>query len=103
MFGFSKLDVIFGRKSLADVFHPYSDLDKPGLRFVQSTIRSIDPLTKHVETMPVLSTPTSWSSLWERTYIRRPPRGWWRVATTSTRWRGRWLCVRRCRASAGVE
>ena len=50
VFGFSKLDVIFGRKSLADVFHPYADLDKPGLRFVQSTIRSIDPLTKHVET-----------------------------------------------------
>ena len=50
VFGFSKLDVMFGRKSLADVLHPYADLDKPGLRFVQSTIRSIDPLTKRVET-----------------------------------------------------
>ena len=25
------------------VFHPYRDIDKPGLRFVQTTIRSIDP------------------------------------------------------------
>jgi sulfide:quinone oxidoreductase len=50
IFGFSKLDVMFGRKSASDVFHPYGDLDKPGLRFVQTTIRSIDPAAKHIET-----------------------------------------------------
>lgn len=50
VFGFSKLDVIFGRASPEQVRHSYRDLDKPGLRFVQSTIRSIDPRTKRVET-----------------------------------------------------
>jgi len=50
VFGFSKLDVMFGRKPSTDVFHPYSDLDKPGLRFVQATIVSIDPRAKRVET-----------------------------------------------------
>jgi sulfide:quinone oxidoreductase len=50
IFGFSKLDVMFGRTPPSAVFHPYRDIDKPGLRFVQTTIRSIDPETKHVET-----------------------------------------------------
>jgi sulfide:quinone oxidoreductase len=50
IFGFSKLDVMFGRKLPADVVHPYANIDKPGLRFVQATIRSIDPAAKHVET-----------------------------------------------------
>ena len=50
VFGFSKLDVMFGRKLPSDVLHPYRDLDKPGLRFVQATIRSIDPSAKRVDT-----------------------------------------------------
>jgi sulfide:quinone oxidoreductase len=50
VFGFSKLDVMFGRKPSRDVFHPYSDLDKPGLRFVRAAITSIDPDAKRVET-----------------------------------------------------
>jgi sulfide:quinone oxidoreductase len=50
VFGFSKLDVMFGRKLPNDVVHPYRDLDKPGLRFVRATIHSIDPVAKHVET-----------------------------------------------------
>jgi len=50
IFGFSKLDVMFGRALPAAVRHPYRDLIKPGLRFVQSTVRSIDPATKRVET-----------------------------------------------------
>jgi NADPH-dependent 2,4-dienoyl-CoA reductase/sulfur reductase-like enzyme len=50
VFGFSKLDVMFGRKNPSEVFHSYGDLEKPGLRFVQTTIRSIDPVTEHVET-----------------------------------------------------
>jgi sulfide:quinone oxidoreductase len=43
VFGFSKLDVMFGRQIPADVRHPYRDIAKPGVRFLQSTIRSIDP------------------------------------------------------------
>jgi sulfide:quinone oxidoreductase len=50
IFGFSKLDVMFGRTSEAAVFHSYRDLVKPGVRFVQSTIRSIDPDRRRVET-----------------------------------------------------
>ncbi len=50
IFGFSKLDVMFGRKMESDVIHSYRDLDKPGLRFIQTTIRSVDPVAKRVET-----------------------------------------------------
>src|SRR5580693_4011979 len=50
-FGFSRLDVMFGR-AVADgvVVHPYRDLVKPGVRFVSTTIRSIDPGQRRVET-----------------------------------------------------
>ena len=50
VFGFSKLDVMFGRALPAAVRHPYRDLVKPGVRFVQTTVRSIDPVAKRVET-----------------------------------------------------
>lgn len=50
VFGFSKLDVMFGKTVPAAVFHPYRDIDKPGVRFVQTTVRSIDPAAKRVET-----------------------------------------------------
>jgi sulfide:quinone oxidoreductase len=46
VFGFSKLDVMFGRQVPDDVRHPYRDIVKPGVRFVQSTIRSIDPAAR---------------------------------------------------------
>ena len=50
VFGFSKLDVMFGRTPAPAVFHPYQDIDKPGVRFVQAAIRSIDPAAKRVVT-----------------------------------------------------
>jgi sulfide:quinone oxidoreductase len=50
VFGFSKLDVMFGRTSPQAVHHRYADIVKPGVQFVQSTIRSIDPTARHVET-----------------------------------------------------
>jgi sulfide:quinone oxidoreductase len=43
VFGFSKLDVMFGRTTAEAVRHSYRDLVKPGVRFVQAAIRSIDP------------------------------------------------------------
>ncbi len=49
VFGFSKLEVMFGRTLPSAVLHPYRDLAKPGLRFVQTTIRSIDPAAKRVQ------------------------------------------------------
>jgi sulfide:quinone oxidoreductase len=48
--GFSKLDVMFGRTTAEAVLHPYRDLVKPGVRFVQSTVRSIDPAARRVKT-----------------------------------------------------
>ena len=39
VFGFSKLDVMFGKRLPPEVFHPYQDIDKPGLRFVRTTDR----------------------------------------------------------------
>jgi sulfide:quinone oxidoreductase len=50
VFGFSKLDVMFGRAVPAAVRHPYHSLIKPGVRFVQATVRGIDPAAKRVET-----------------------------------------------------
>ena len=50
VFGFSKLDVMFGRQIPADVRHPYRDIVKPGVRFLQSTVRSIDPAARRTVT-----------------------------------------------------
>jgi sulfide:quinone oxidoreductase len=50
VFGYSKLDVMFGRTSLDAVRLPYRELVKPGVRFVQETITAIDPETRIVTT-----------------------------------------------------
>ena len=50
VFGFSKLDIMFGRQMPADTRHPYRDIVKPGVRFLQSTVRAIDPVAKRVVT-----------------------------------------------------
>ena len=50
VFGFSKLDVMFGRQLPAAVRHPYRDIVKPGVRFVQTTVRSIDPVARRTVT-----------------------------------------------------
>jgi sulfide:quinone oxidoreductase len=50
VFGFSKLDVMFGRQLPADARHPYREIVKPGVRFVQSMVRSIDPGARRVVT-----------------------------------------------------
>jgi len=50
VFGFSKLDVMFGRDDPANVRLPYSRLDKPSVRFVQDRIVSIDAQHRRVTT-----------------------------------------------------
>jgi sulfide:quinone oxidoreductase len=50
VFGFAKLDVLFGRATPEGVRLPYRDLAKPGLRFLQETITAIDPETRRVTT-----------------------------------------------------
>ena len=49
-FGFSKLDVMFGRKAAEAVRFPYSAIKKPGVRFRQETITAIDPQGRAVTT-----------------------------------------------------
>jgi len=49
-FGFSKLDVMFGRKSSEKVKISYSNIVKPGVKFHQETTTAIDPETKSVTT-----------------------------------------------------
>jgi sulfide:quinone oxidoreductase len=50
VFGFSKLDVMFGHTPADNVLHQYADIATPGVRFVHSTIRSIDPQRRTVVT-----------------------------------------------------
>jgi sulfide:quinone oxidoreductase len=49
-FGFSKLDVMFGRTSLDAVRLPYRDVVKPGVRMLRETITAIDPEARRVTT-----------------------------------------------------
>lgn len=50
VFGFSKLDVMFGHSTRDHVLHRYADLAHPGVRFVPATVLSIDPRSRRVET-----------------------------------------------------
>ena len=50
VFGFSKLEVMFGRQTATQVRHLYRNLVKPGVRFLQTTIRSFDPAARTVVT-----------------------------------------------------
>lgn len=50
VFGFSKLDVMFGRCTLDDVRLPYCRIAKPNVEFRQETIVGIDPERKRVVT-----------------------------------------------------
>jgi sulfide:quinone oxidoreductase len=49
-FGFSKLDILFGRKAPDTVRIAYKNIIKPGVDFHQETITSIDPETRRVTT-----------------------------------------------------
>ena len=50
VFGFSKLDVMFGRIPPDHACHPYSSLVKPSVNFVNATATAIDPAARQVET-----------------------------------------------------
>lgn len=50
VFGYSKLDVMFGRTTPGAVLHRYEDVVKPGVRFVPADITAIDPHGRRVET-----------------------------------------------------
>jgi sulfide:quinone oxidoreductase len=50
VFGFSKLDVMFGRRSLGEGRLLYQDIAKPGVEFRQETVVSIDPESRRAVT-----------------------------------------------------
>jgi sulfide:quinone oxidoreductase len=50
MFGFSKLDVMFGHAEAASVRLPYRDFVKAGVRVVRETVTAIDPAARRVTT-----------------------------------------------------
>jgi sulfide:quinone oxidoreductase len=49
-FGFSKLDLLLGRETMADVRLAYAEIDKPGVEFRREAITSIDPEARRVAT-----------------------------------------------------
>jgi sulfide:quinone oxidoreductase len=49
-FGFSKLDILFGRKATADVLLPYADISREGIEFRQEQVIEIDPENRRVTT-----------------------------------------------------
>jgi sulfide:quinone oxidoreductase len=50
VFGFSKLDVMFGRSTPEAVRMSYRDIAKPGVRVLRETVTAIDPETRRVTT-----------------------------------------------------
>jgi sulfide:quinone oxidoreductase len=50
IFGFSKLDLLFGKATMADVKLPYRALVKPGVTFKREAIKAIDPVARTVTT-----------------------------------------------------
>jgi sulfide:quinone oxidoreductase len=50
VFGFSKLDVMFGRTTPQAARLAYSDVSKPGIRVLRETITAIDPEARRVTT-----------------------------------------------------
>jgi sulfide:quinone oxidoreductase len=49
-FGYSKLDVLFGRKATADVLIHYQEISKDGVEFRRERVVSIEPETRRVTT-----------------------------------------------------
>jgi sulfide:quinone oxidoreductase len=50
VFGFSKLDLMFGRAEPSEVRLPYGEIAKPGVRVLQETVTAIDPEARRVTT-----------------------------------------------------
>ncbi len=50
VFGYSKLDVMFGKAAPAAVRLNYADFAKPGVRFLRETVTAIDPDARRVTT-----------------------------------------------------
>ena len=49
-FGFSKLDILFGRRATADTLLHYRDISKAGVEFRRERVTAIDPQKRRVTT-----------------------------------------------------
>jgi hypothetical protein len=85
--GFSELAVMFGRAASAHVRYAYRDAVKPDVSFVQTVIRSLDPVAKAVETdVGTFAATCSWSRSERNALLMHDYRSrWW------------WLSPCRCR------
>jgi sulfide:quinone oxidoreductase len=50
VFGFSKLDLMFGRETAESVRMSYSEIARPGVRMLRETVTAIDPEARRVTT-----------------------------------------------------
>jgi sulfide:quinone oxidoreductase len=50
VFGYSKLDVMFGRVRPEEIRLPYADVVKPGVRLLRETVTAIEPESRRVTT-----------------------------------------------------
>lgn len=50
VFGYSKLDIMFGRSTFEAERMPYRNFVKPGVRLLQQTVTAIDPVTRRITT-----------------------------------------------------
>jgi len=50
LFGFSKLDILFGHTTAQAARMPYRNFVKPGVRLLQQTVTAIDPVARRVTT-----------------------------------------------------
>jgi sulfide:quinone oxidoreductase len=50
IFGFAKLDVLFGRATVDAVTHPYASFVKPGVTLLRETVTTIDATARRVTT-----------------------------------------------------
>ena len=72
IFGYSKLDVMFGRQTPEAVRIAYQHIVKPGVRFRQEYIRAIDPLARRGRPMVGHTRPMLWWSRSVPTTISTP-------------------------------
>src|SRR6188508_3254912 len=50
VFGYSKLDLMFGQKDLEEIRLPYEEISKPGVTLLRETVTAIDPEARSVTT-----------------------------------------------------
>ena len=50
VFGFAKLDLLFGKAPETEIRNPYAAFAKPGVRMVRETVTAIDPVARRVTT-----------------------------------------------------